>query len=192
MSTAELKSFIDKLAISQAETNKQMSDQRNDLRDLQKETALMIQSMTKSIERMSGSIGREWGDLVESLTKASCLQQMQAWGIEVTQTSELTESDRKGYEQEWDTLLINSGELVAVEVKSRFQVKYLKDIEEKLVNFKKAFTQYANYKVYGAVAALKYDAGSARLAEKSGYFVFEPSGDIMKIINRADFKPKAW
>ena len=68
-------------------------------------------------------------------------------------------------------LLINGGELVAVEVKSRFK---------------------EGHKIYGAVAALKFNAGLERLAEKRGLFVFEPSGEVMSLANKKGFKPKAW
>jgi hypothetical protein len=41
-----------------------------------------VKEMTAAVERMSARIGREWGNLVESLTKTGCLEQMQAVGIE--------------------------------------------------------------------------------------------------------------
>lgn len=88
MSVTELKEIVANLAKSQAETDRQL-----------KETDLQIKEMSRSIDRMSGSIGREWGHLVESLTKASCLQQMREAGIEVTMTAKETESERKGHEQ---------------------------------------------------------------------------------------------
>lgn len=89
-------------------------------------------------------------------------------------------------------LLINGGELVAVEVKSRFKEGHLERVEEKLEDFKKAFPIYKGYKIYGAVAALKFNAGLERLAEKRGLFVFEPSGEVMSLANKKGFKPKAW
>ena len=188
MSTAELLAIVEKLAISQAETDRQMKE--TDLK--MQETDLKIKSMTRSVESLSGSIGREWGNLVESLTKTNCLEQMQALGIEVTQTAEATESERPGFEQEWDVLLINGGELVAVEVKSRLREGHLDRMVDKLEVFKKAFPQYTGYRVYGAVAALKYNSHLNRVAQKKGFFVFEPSGKIMKITNKPGFKPKAY
>lgn len=128
--------------------------------------------------------------MVESLTKTSWLEQLQALGIEVTQTTEATESERKGFEQEWDVLLINGGVLVAVEVKSRLREGHLDRMVDKLEVFKKAFPQYKDYIIYGAVAALKYNSHLDKVAEKMGFFVFEPSGEIMKIANKKGFKPK--
>jgi hypothetical protein len=174
MSTAELKEVVASLAIAQQETGRR------------------INQMAAAIERMSGSIGREWGHLVESLTEASCLKQMQAAGVEVSQTAEATKSERQGYEQEWDVLLVNGGELVAVEVKSRLRDGQIERIEEKLGNFKKAFPQYAGYKIYGAVAALKYDGHLDKVAERHGLFVFRPGGDIMNLINQPGFRPKEY
>jgi type I restriction-modification system DNA methylase subunit len=106
----------------------------------------------------------------------------------VTQTAEATQSERKGCEQEWDVLLINSGELVAVEVKSRLRDGHLERMEEKLAAFEKAFPQYANYGVYGAVAALKYNAHLDKVAEQRGLFVFQPSREV----NKKGFRPKAY
>ncbi len=61
-----------------------------------------------------------------------------------------------------------------------------------LGKFKRAFPQYREFALYGAVAAIKYDAGLERLAEKRGLFVFQPSGEIMTLANTEDFRPKAY
>ncbi len=103
-----------------------------------------------------------------------------------------TLSRRPDFEQEWDVLLIDGDELAAVEVKSRFRSGDLERVEEKLRKFKGAFPQYKDYKVYGAVAAIKYDAGLERLAAKCGLFVFQPSGEIMRLVNKKGFKPKGY
>jgi hypothetical protein len=161
-------------------------------KELRRETELQQKLTMEAVRSLSGSIGREWGALVESLTEASCLQQMQAAGMKVTQTCMETESEREGCEQEWDAMLINGGELVAIEVKSRMRETHVKRIIEKLKLFKKAFPQYRKFKVYGGAAAIKFDAGGDRAAEKAGLFVFKPSGQIMHLANAKGFKPKAF
>jgi hypothetical protein len=185
---AELREIVGELSRStrelreaQAVTDRQMA-----------ETDRRMAETSRELKKFIGSVGSEWGHLVESLTEPSCLRELQEAGIEVTQKTGETISTRPGYEQEWDVLLINGGELVAVEVKSRFRPKDLERVEEKLAKFKMAFPHFAGCKIYGAVAAIKYDSGLERLAEKHGLFVFMPSGEIMKLRNSKGFRPKAY
>ncbi|MFV0338896.1 MAG: hypothetical protein ACK5LK_11730 [Chthoniobacterales bacterium] len=195
MSVVELQEIVFNLAKSQTETDRQLKETDRQLKETDrrlKETDRQLKETMKAVEKMSGSIGREWGNLVESLTKTSCVEQLQAAGIKVTQTARDTESEREGYEQEWDVMLVNGGEVVAVEVKSRFRQGDLKSAEKKLAVFREAFPQYRKFTVYAGVAALKYNSGLDRLAAKRGFFVFEPSGEIMALTNKKGFKPKKW
>jgi hypothetical protein len=89
-------------------------------------------------------------------------------------------------------LLIDGEVVVAVEVKSRFRHGHLERMEEKLVTFRKAFPQYKDYTIHGAAAALKYDAGLDKLAEKRGFFVFRPGERVMRLVNRKTFRPRAF
>ena len=61
-----------------------------------------------------------------------------------------------------------------------------------LCNFKHTFPQYAGYKIYGAVAALKYDGHLDKVAQRRGLFVFRPGGDIMLLVNQHGFRPKEY
>jgi len=180
-SIAELREIVAELSRSQMKTDRQMA-----------ETDRRMEETHRELKKFIGSVGSEWGHLVESLTRPSCLGQLREAGIDVTQMAGDTMSQRPGFEQEWDVLLVDGAELVAVEVKSRFRPADLDRVEEKLAKFKKAFPQYDGYRVYGAVAAIKFDAGLERRAPKRGLFVFQPSGEVMKLVNEKGFKPKAY
>jgi len=175
-----------------AETDRRMAETDRRMAESKAKTDRQLEETSRELKKFIGSVGSEWGHLVESLTEPSCLGELQKAGIDVTQKTGETISTRPGYEQEWDVLLINGGELVAVEVKSRFRPRDLDRVEEKLGKFKDAFPHFAGCKIFGAVAAIKYDAGLERLAEKRGLFVFMPSGQIMKLRNSESFRPKAY
>ena len=52
--------------------------------------------------------------------------------------------------------------------------------------------EYADKIVYGAVAYISEDAGTAAMAEKNGLFVIKATGDSANIVNTDDFVPKNW
>jgi hypothetical protein len=170
----------------------ELSRSTKELRESQDRTDRQIAETSKELKKFMGQVGREWGDMVEELTKPSCLEQLQAAGIDVTQVAGETLSRRPGHEQEWDVMLVDGDVVVAVEVKNRLRPGDLDRIEEKLKKFKGAFRQYREYTVYGAVAAIKYDAGLDRAAEKRGLFVFRPSGEIMKLVNGKGVRAKGY
>jgi hypothetical protein len=184
-STKALRESTGELRESQAETARQ-------IREMQERTDRQIAETSRELKKFVGQVGSEWGDLVEEMTKPSCLEQLQAAGIEVTQAAGETLSRRPGYEQEWDVVLVNGDEVVAVEAKSRLRLRDLDRLEERLKKFKGAFPQYKDHTVYGAVAAIKFDSGTARAAEKRGLFVFRPGGEIMKLVNGKGFRPKGY
>ena len=63
---------------------------------------------------------------------------------------------------------------------------------KKLGLFKKIFHQYADKKIYGAVAYLKANSGSAKFSERKGLFVIRATGSSASIINEEKFKPKVF
>ncbi len=52
--------------------------------------------------------------------------------------------------------------------------------------------EYSEKKVYGAVAFISEDAGTAAMAEKNGLFVIRATGDSASIVNAETFTPKIW
>jgi hypothetical protein len=152
----------------------------------------IIAETNKALKKFMGSVGSEWGALVESLTKPSCLAQLQAAGVEVTRFFHETKVETSDGGQEWDAILVDGDVLVAVEAKSRFRERDLDRMIEKLKRFREFFPHFSACRIHGAAAAIKFDSGVERLASKRGLFVFEPSGEIMSLANPPGFKPKAF
>ncbi len=80
-----------------------------------------------------------------------------------------------------------------MEVKTTFKAEYATEFVEKLAKFKTFFPLYKNYKVLGAVAALKYDEQSDKFAYRLGLFVLRSTDEgLVKILNDKKFVPKGF
>ena len=89
-------------------------------------------------------------------------------------------------------LAINGDEIVAIEVKTTLRPEDIKVFEDKLKVLKLWMRQYAGEKVYGAVAYIRADAGSAELATKRGLFTIKAVGSSAYLTNAEDFKPRSF
>ncbi len=77
-----------------------------------------------------------------------------------------------------------------MKVKTTLRPKDVKDFKEKMNKAKSLLTEYQNYKVYGATAFLKADAGAEVMSEKQGFFVIKATGNSASIINDPVFLPR--
>ncbi len=70
-------------------------------------------------------------------------------------------------------------------------VEKINHFTEQLSLFKTYMPEYADKKLYGAVAGIKYSEHSDKYAYKQGLFVIRNSGDyILEIANPESFVPK--
>ena len=89
-------------------------------------------------------------------------------------------------------MAVNGEELVLVEVKTNLKIKAIQHFTKKLNIFTTWRPEYKGKKVYGAVAYIRADEQSAKHAERQGLFVIRATGNSASIINKEDFKPKAF
>ena len=97
-----------------------------------------------------------------------------------------------GKQYEFDIIVHNGDEIIVVEVKTTLDVDDVKHFIEKLKCFKKVFPEYADKKIYGAVAYIVADAGSDKYSENKKLFVIKATGDSAFIVNARDFKPRSF
>jgi hypothetical protein len=83
-------------------------------------------------------------------------------------------------------------DVVAVEVKTTLKVEHVKDFIEELKIFKKAFPEYKDKNVMGAMAFLRVEEEADKYAYKQGLFVIKATVESARIINDNKFKPKKW
>ena len=171
-------------------SHKEAKQEMKELRDSQKET-------NRQIQKMGGRFNQRWGAFVESLVSGNLVKTLQNWGIDIMQTHIRSEAQWKKpdgsiQKREFDIIVANGTEVVAVEVKTALYSKDVNIFLETLKDFKKYFPRYKSETIYGAVAYLTSEDRAHFLAEENGLFVIRATGDSASIINQEGFKPKAF
>ena len=146
----------------------------------------------KKLNKLERLFTSQWGKLVESLVEKDVITILNQRGIDVTDTIKRRSGRRDGVDYEFDIIAINGTEIVIVEVKTTLRPEDIRDFVDKLKQAKKWMPEYSEKKVYGAVAFISEDAGTAAMAEKNGLFVIRATGDSARIVNGNTFIPKSW
>ncbi len=182
MSTAELQAII-------AENAKSIRD----LRDSQAETDRQMKATDQRIKELSSLFTVQWGKLIEALVHPGCVSLFRSRGITVNRASAGQEwfDDNGKKVAEVDVFLVNGGEDVAVEVKTTCLPKHIDQHLKRLAKLKELRPEYQNgtKKLYGAVAALKFNSESDTYARNKGLYVLKSTDGIVTIDNPEDFKP---
>jgi Holliday junction resolvase-like predicted endonuclease len=156
------------------------------------DTDKKFQDTDKKLNKLERLFTSQWGKLVESLVEGDIISILNQRGIEVTDTIKRRAGRRDGIDYEFDIIAINGSEIVIVEVKTTLRPEDVRDFIKKLGMAKTWMPEYANKRIYGAVAFLSEDSGTVTLAERKGLFVIRATGDSASIINRSEFVPKTW
>lgn len=194
------------------ETDRQMRETDRQMRetDLQlQETRRLVQEMSRKVsettasmaelrisqektfaqmretDKRYGSLSSEWGRMVEELCKPSALKLFIAEGVKVDHLYEGPRHVRRSDDEiEVDITYCNTTEVVAVEVKTTC---YKKDVDyflKQMKKFKVLFREFADKKVYVAMAALRFANGSDVYARRQGLYVLHPSGEGMFCLDK--------
>ena len=155
-----------------------------------KELELQMKETDRRLKKAEGLFTTQWGKLMETLVEGDLLKLLKQKNIRVDDTTMNMKGCYKEENWEIDMLASNGEEIVLVEVKTTLNLQDVKDFVDKLKKFTTWKPIYKEKKMYGAVAYLKADQGSARYAEKQGLFVIRATGSSSSIINKKDFKPK--
>ena len=166
----------------------------SDKRDQERKAELneALRDSRRRINKLDELFTSQWGKLVEAVVDGKVVELLNGRGIEVEQTSQRCEGVYEGKTQEIDILAINGTGIVAVEVKTTLRPEDIGIFENKLKVLKLWMRQYAEKKIYGAVAYIRADAGSAKLAAKRGLFVIRAVGESARLINSPNFKPRSF
>ena len=157
-----------------------------------KELSAETKETNKGLREARDLFTSQWGKLMESLVEGELVKLLNKKGIDVDSTSTNMKGEYKGQNWELDIVAINGKEVILVEVKTTLKVKDIEHFTKKLNIFTTWRPEYKGKKVYGAVAYLRADENSAKHAERQGLFVIRATGNSASIINKKDFKPKAF
>ncbi len=180
------------------EVGKKLDKVGEEIRELSKETEKKIMKLSreteKKIKELSNLFTTQWGKLIETLVEPGAVNLFKERGIKVRYTSRRIEvEDEEGKKiAEFDIFLEDEEELVVIEVKTTVKKEDVEYFLEKLSRFKEWLPKYKKYKVYGAIAGLRYEEGVDRYAYKKGLFVLKSEGGLIKIANDEKFSPKIW
>ena len=155
-----------------------------------KETDKRMKETDRRLKKAEALFTTQWGKLMETLVEGDLLKLLKQKNITVTSTTMNMKVQHQGENWEIDILASNGEEMVMVEVKTTLSLRNVKDFIYKLNKFTTWKPRYKDTKMYGAVAYLKADQGSAQYAEKNGLFVIRATGSSSSIINKKGFKPK--
>lgn len=158
------------------ETTEQMKETDRQQRKTERE----IEELSKHVKQLSKMYTSNWGKLIEALAKPACLKLFKDLGIGITQVyQEARKGEFPDGSMEVDVILCNTTVAVVVEVKTTCKVEDVDYFLEQMEHFKTAFHPFANYTVYPAVAAIKYDGDSDKYAFRKGLFVLKSTGKDM-------------
>ena len=181
------------------ETNRQIKENERKLTRLFeetdrrfKETDRRFKETDKKIKELANLFTGQWGKLIEALVEPSSIRLFQERGIAVEGVARHLEKQKEDKGIEIDLLLSNDHEVVLVEVKTTVKIEHIKEHLERLEKFKYFFPEYKEFKVYGAIAGLRYEEDSDRFAYKKGLFVLKCQDGVIKIVNDKNFRPRVW
>lgn len=175
------------------ETDKQFKETAKRFKETDKqfkETDKKFQETDKKLNKLEQLFTSQWGKLIESLLQGDLINVLAKWGISVNDTSERRKGNRNGENFEFDIIAHNGNEIVIVEVKTTLRPGDVTDFQETMKKAKVYLPEYANKTIYAAMAFLKADGHSDRMAEKKGFFVIRATGNSAAIVNQKDFEPR--
>ncbi len=160
------------------------------MKEQSRETDKRFRETDKQIKKAFNLFTSQWGRLVESLVEGDLPRVLQERGIMVKRTVERAKSDNdKGYE--FDIIAVNGDVCVVVEVKTTLRPDDITEFLKKLKHFREWLPEYAGkHRVLGAVAYIRVDSNSDKMAEKSGLFTIRATGKSARIVNPEGFEPK--
>ena len=174
------------------ETDRQLKESSFELKEVQKETNRQLKETARQLQETDRRFNSQWGKLVESLVEGNIVKKFSERGIPVHGTTQRAKKTFDGKQYEFDVIVHNGDEIIIVEVKTTLDVGKVKHFIEKLKSFKKVFPEYADKKVYGAVAFIVADSESDKYSENQKLFVLKATGDSASIVNAEGFKPRSF
>ncbi len=183
--------ILGELAEAQKETERRFQETERRFQ----ETEQCFQETDRQIQRLSQEIGRlgnRLGEFVEWQVRPAVLRLFQARGIEVYEVMAGVSVQRQGEGLEIDLLVVNTTEVILVEVKTKLTQADVDDHVERLRKFKRLMPRYGDVRAMGAVAGMGIPSEVARYAYRRGLFVLAPSGDSVVVLNDEGFQPRIW
>jgi uncharacterized protein YdbL (DUF1318 family) len=146
-------------------------------------TTESVHEMARKVDEVTaqlGGVGNTLGGIIEDMFLPNICSKFDAFGYEFTKTSRnMVFRDAKRQKiAEVDAFLENGDYVMAVEVKSRLEVKYVNQHLERLMKIREYMNEHNDFrKILGAIAAGYVPEKERMYAEGKGLFVLMQDAD---------------
>ncbi len=186
---AELKQME---AERRAELERLEAERRAETEIILRKSKAELDQQVKELNQQMGKLSGRLGQFVEAMIMPSLVSLFRSRGIEVHEVHPNVTATRPQGSIEIDLLVVNDGDAIAVECKSRLTVE---DVNEHLLRMDKIKTLLPTYRekrLLGAVATMVLNDHVGRYAYGKGLYVLAQSGETVTIKNDMNFQPAYW
>ena len=156
------------------------------------ERSLEIDKKIKQVNESIGRLGNKLGDFVEEMVRPAAVRLFRECGIDVHEVHQNVSANRNGEGIEVDLLVVNDGDVIAIECKSSLSIDDINGHLKRLEKLKRLLPTYANKRVMGAVTGMVIPDNVAQYAYRQGLYVIAQTGDHLALRNDVDFQAKIW
>jgi hypothetical protein len=200
MSTAELKQFIESIAISQRETDqivKETALQLRETKQIVRETAAQMKETDRKLKEVGkqiGGLGNKFGAFAEGLAFSSIERILRAdFGMEaITPRFSLVKG---GESEEYDVLAYRNGEVnqgVIVEVKSSLDLATIEQMKRKMDSLFRWMPEHRNKEFQGMVAYVEGSAAARQAVLAQGWHLVHVGEELFEMKTPPGFVPKIY
>ena len=200
MSTAELKQFIESIAISQRETDrivKETALQMRETEQIVKENAAQMKDTDRKLKELGkqiGGLGNKFGAFAEGLAFSSIERILRTeFGMEaITPRFAVVKG---GESEEYDVLAYRNGETnkgMIVEVKSSLDLATIKQMKRKMDHLFRWMPEHRDKEFQGMVAYVEGSAAARQAVLAHGWHLVHVGEDLFDLKNPPGFVPKIY
>ena len=158
---------------------KETSEQIKETDRMVKETSTQMKETDRKLKELSARFTTGIGNLTEGLLDPAALKLFQDAGYNVSRFFPNMRKKKKdsNVEMEIDQFMLDGDTAIAVEIKTACCKRDIDRFISKMDNFKDLFPEFANKKIYLAIAAIKYEKGCDYYAHQAGLLVVRAMPD---------------
>ncbi|MEO0195175.1 MAG: NERD domain-containing protein [candidate division WOR-3 bacterium] len=194
----ETRKLVESLAKRQEETDKKIKE----LAERQAETDEQIKKLSIQISKVSEEVRNTtkavanlngiWQDYTEDTIREGLKYALSKLGFKGFKVMSNVKVEKGDDNMEVDGIVLGDDYVIVLEVKTTLRVddvdEFVEELEKRFLRF---FPEYKGYKLYGAVAGMKFHQFADRYANKRGLIVLKhKDGKDVKVLNPKNFKPK--
>jgi hypothetical protein len=143
----------------------------------------VVENNIDKLNQLVGGMGNNQGLAAEEEFFNSFVKTMRLGDMKFHSIERNLRKHCDGIQDEFDIVLTNSEIILLAEVKFNFHHNDVKNVLNKISNFKKLYPQYQNFQVYGAVAGKILSKKTIEAAKKFNLFVVAQEGNELRLIN---------